>query len=227
MAAPEPKKRVYPPRERTEVTEDVLVVVQRYLAEHGPTHFLTIFDYLYQMEVVSSLDRRIQDATYNYIYNHIKKNGDNSPFRRCGRGVFCLADNFDPATAPPLNRNNKAEERRRKQMYEGKVVPHICGFCKYLERQGMQEVSLKNGTCGRYEISLRDFVQNDTPACIAWRQRSNISIAREQKRAAHLYQVIQEMNLTVTGRRRAGGKVGAWVPKSLPKKVQEPEDDDE
>jgi hypothetical protein len=148
-------------------------------------------------------DQATIDALYNGIYNSIRKDGEHSRFRRVGRALFCASETFDPGrmklATPNSSKNNP--DREVIPLARG---PRVCGLCKFIEFNGIQEAHMQSGTCGKFCESGRVGVQSTEAGCELWSRQSKSHEYNNHVRAIELKALVGEINRKVQNARRRG-----------------------
>lgn len=165
----------------SDVTDDIYEVL---LAHGAPMHFQELFSALIERGVANrgkSEDTRI----YNAIYQDMKKNGENSRFRKAGRAMFVAFEQFKPGEhiPPPPN---KTKENPQGVVRSLPRVPQLCGNCKFIEFTGVRAVTLSSGDCARYAESGRLCVQCREGGCPLWERRPANLVQRDNNERKRL-----------------------------------------
>src|SRR2546430_2295399 len=107
----------------------ILVHIEEILREAGgATDTALIVEKLRERGLVSGPDKRVRHHTYTRLFMDVSNKGADSRFRRCGRGVFCLAEHIgadgEAVFGSGIKTTSFSGERR-------------CGNCNYLEFTGV------------------------------------------------------------------------------------------
>lgn len=172
----------------------ILADVHQILVRAGkPLHYrhevLKILREEYQYE----LTQADIDATYNAMYNDIRKNGEHARFKRVGRAVFVAIGDFNPGTME-VAKPNRSKWNPEGQHLVVKQTPKICGRCRFIEFTGVQEATLANGTCSQYADSGRVGVQSGEDGCPLWQKRSEYVRNKEHIRQIELRAYVSGIN---------------------------------
>ncbi len=191
-----------------EIIDDLLDTCAEILFRYkDPVHWDTLFKELVERglaEVGAIGEQRI----YNKIYSDIRRNGQMSRFRKTGRAMFCISQNFDPEKHV-LSAPNKSKHNPKGESYIRPAVPRVCGRCKHIEYSGIQELHMRDGVCGEFALSGRVGVQSTETGCTYWDRMSDDERRRVHARSNELHILVLGINIAVQrqGKRGAGGSV--------------------
>lgn len=181
------------------VIEDPLDVIAHILYQfHAPVHWDILFNGLVargiaQIDGTPETQKKEEQRIYNYIYQDIRKNGEMSRFRKCGRAMFIIADHFNP-TLDKLSTPNKTKNNPEQEIVMLPAVRKVCGTCRHIEYNGIQEASLTDGVCGEYAVSGRVGVHDQERACDLWQRKTKDQVMKQRERQLVLRVFISQLN---------------------------------
>lgn len=137
----------------------------------GATDVALIVEKLRERGVVSGPDKVVKHHTYTRIFMDISNKSGESRFRRCGRGVFCLAEHVgsdgEAVFGSGITTTGFSGERR-------------CGNCNYAEYNGVQELIQVTAYCTNAEKSQRYYTRRDAQPCDHWRRRQTDKVIKDK-----------------------------------------------
>ena len=176
-------------------TDEILSAVYRLLAEAGkPLHYKTqIFPAMVAQQLVTN-DFTGESFLYNLIYGDIRKQGENSRFRRSGRGYVVATEDYDPGAHAPAQ-GNKTTANPNGRVNLAPAVQRICGTCTHICFTGTQELALEFGDCNRYPDSGRPRVGSLQHGCDLWQRRSASDTEKIKARRDELRVLVMGVNM--------------------------------
>lgn len=120
---------------------------------------------------------------YTRLYMDIAYNGENSRFRKIGRGVFCLTGQEASVAETP----NTAK---------------VCGNCQHISYSGIQELILLTGYCENNDNSERYYVARNAEPCRHWRRRSPDKVTADKIKRDKLRHKVDLFNIRHRGKRK-------------------------
>lgn len=172
--------------------DDMLNVVEVLMqAEAQPMHYKQVASMMLEMGLWGYGGREPDQVLYSRIHNDIRRNGDNSPFRFLGDGVFCastvkcvdeVAIPAEEIIARMKPRDPEEDKMRRKPTetkpdYDMRIASYTetraCGNCTHLNFENAYIISQRRGFCHNYTNSGRCGVAVEAKPCDFWERRSD------------------------------------------------------
>jgi len=144
---------------------------QALIAEGGPLHSSELAKRMEAAGWPAKQYAKPAHVVYTTLFGQIGRHGDTSLFRFLGAGTFVAADTLTKThvdtkpVPPPKNQKKLATPRSTETPTQEVPADATCIGCKFIEFTGINELTLRQGVCGRYDASGRMAVYPKTPAC--------------------------------------------------------------
>lgn len=142
--------------------------------------------------VLPDAEAKSRHHTYTRIFMDISNRGEDSRFRKVGRGVFALSTH--------IGEDGEARLGEGIRVAGSNDGSRKCGNCNYLTYPGVHELTMFGGYC-EAEGSGRHYTRRNQEPCACWRKRSLDKVAGDRKRKEDLRVKVHIANLKLRGPR--------------------------